>query len=144
MDFAQLEPYRTANDQVNHSCGILIDEGTSGAPSSRIGEPRQSILHVRSFGVGTASRPVEIGALLTLSRGQTTSQSTWVAIQVFFSRQRIEVHGWSSVRWTGRPAGVAEHPPLGRRARLPLGVLRGEPVTQAGRNATSQRWGTIR
>lgn len=69
MDFAQMEPYRTANDQVNHSCGILIDEGTSGAPSSRIREPRQSILRVRSFGVDTASRPVEIGALLTLSRG---------------------------------------------------------------------------
>ena len=69
MDFALMEPYRTANDQVNHSYGILIDEATSGAPSSRTREPRQSILRVRSFGVDTASRPVEIGALLTLSRG---------------------------------------------------------------------------
>ena len=87
MDFAQMEPYCTANDQVNHSCGILIDEGTSGAPSSRIREPRQSLLRVRSFGVDTASRPVEIGALLTLSRGQTTSQSSWRPSNVvFFSR----------------------------------------------------------
>ena len=74
MDFAQMETYRTANDEVNHSCEFLIDEGTSGAPSSRTREPRQSILRVRSFGVDTASRPVEIGALLALSRGQTTSQ----------------------------------------------------------------------
>jgi hypothetical protein len=35
MDFAQMEPYRTINDQVNHSYGMLIDEGTSGAPSGR-------------------------------------------------------------------------------------------------------------
>ena len=70
MGFAQTELYCTANDHVNHSCGILIDKSTSGAPSGRIREPRQLILHVRRFRVETSSPPVEFGALLALSRGQ--------------------------------------------------------------------------
>ena len=113
MDLAQMEPYCTANDQVNHSCGHLIHEATSGAQSSRIGEPRQSILLVRSFGVGTASRPVEIGALLTLSRGPKTSQSSDRDFNCFFLETRARYAGETCTVGQGGARGVRDGTPPG-------------------------------
>ena len=133
MDFAQTEPHCTANDQVNHSCGILIDEGTSGAPSSRNREPRQSMLRVRSFGVDTASRPVEIGALLTLSRGQTTSVELGCDSIVFFSRLERGMHAKPAPSGRGgcEASGTVPRPTWG------VNWPRGSEVKRGG--ACSQR-----
>ena len=119
-----MEPYRTANDQVNHSCGILIDEGTSGAPSGRFREPRQSLLRVRSFRVDTASRPVEIGALLALSRGQTTSHFSCVFRDVFFSRDSCGVSIWDLHHLTEGPTARPGRYPAGPGSRNHPGALK--------------------
>ena len=138
MDFAQMEPYRTANDQVNHSCGILIDEGTSGAPSSRFREQRQSLLRVRSFRVDTASRPVEIGALLALSRGQTTSQLCFHSLLCFFLETRARYpSGISAIRQRA-PRRVRDGTPLGMGRENTPGCWRGERDAPCSQRPSSQ------
>ena len=109
---------------MNHLRGILIDRGTSGAVCGSFRELRQRILRVRSFGVDTASRPVEIGALLALSRGQTTSHFSCVFRDVFFSRDSCGVSIWDLHHLTEGPTARPGRCPAGPGSRNHPGALK--------------------
>ena len=79
---------------------------------------------MRSFRVDTASRPVEIGALLTLSRGQTTSQSSCVFRVCFLSRDSCEVCICDQHHPTEGPTARPGRYPAGPGSRNHPGALK--------------------
>ena len=113
---AHTEPHCTANDHVNNLRCILIDGGTSGAVYGRIRELRQKIPRVRSFGVDTASRPVEIGALLAPSRGKRLLSRVVLSQSVFFLETRA--------RYTSAISTIRQRVPRRPRGAPRLGLGR--------------------
>ena len=122
---------------------LLIDSGISGAYGGIFEEPEAAVWHLRSFVIDLASAPVEIGALLALSRVQRDTIVAVECTKCFFSRDSDWVSTSGLHHPTGRPtAGPGRYAP-GGGARFRSGDPRcGAPAPCGSKRTCWERSGT--